>query len=273
MRIGFVGTGSMGRVLIEAFIASKAAHPTQIIASNRTPAKVEELAHKHSGLIVAQDNQEVARNADILFLCVKPFEYKQALAEFAHELTPQHCLVTITSPVTLRELEELVPCQVIRAVPSITNAALSGITLLEYGTTATPEAREAVLSLLAKISRPIEVEEKFLRIASDISSCGPAFLSYILQQMIQAAEEEIGLSKETATFLTTQMVIGFAGLLGKELFTLPTLQEKVCVPGGITGEGLIALQKGIPGVFNEVFQRTHAKFAEDLHEVSKHLLG
>lgn len=271
MQIGFIGTGSMGSLLIEAFIASKAAHPAQIIAYNRTPAKVAELSHKHPGLIIAKDNLEVARNAQLLFLCVKPFEYKQALSQFSQGLSSDHILVTITSPVKLRELEELVPCQVIRAVPSITNAALSGLTLLEYGARATPASREIVLSLFAQISRPLEVEEKFLRIASDISSCGPAFLSYVLQQMIQAAVDEIGISEEAATFLTTQMVIGLAGLLEKEIFSLPTLQEKVCVPGGITGEGLIALKNGIPGVFNEVFQRTHAKFAEDLHEMSQHL--
>lgn len=272
MQIGFVGTGSMGSVLIDALIASGAVHPTEIIASNRTPAKVEKLAFQHKGLTIAQDNLEVARNAPVLFLCVKPFEYKTALSQFVQELTADHLLVTITSPVKLRELEELVPCQVVRAVPTITNAALRGTTLLEYGARTTPASRQLVLSLFSQISQPLEVEEKFLRIASDISSCGPAFLSYILQQMIQAAQEETGLSKEAATYLTTQMVIGFAGLLEQEIYTLPALQEKVCVPGGITGEGLLALEKSIPGVFNEVFQRTHAKFSEDVHEMSKHLL-
>jgi competence protein ComER len=271
MIIGFVGTGSMGSLLLEAFIASQVAHPRQIIACNRTRSKVDILAQRYPGLIVANDNKEVAANANVLLLCVKPFEYKQALTQLAGALTEEHILVTITSPVILSELEQLVPCQVIRVVPSITNAAQSGLTLFEYGERSSPEARSTVLSLFSKISDPIEVEEKFLRVASDISSCGPAFISYILQQMIDAAVEETGISKEAATFLTTRMLVGMAELLEREIFSLPTLQERVCVPGGITGEGLLALKKGMPGIFNEVFKRTHAKFAEDRHEMSKHL--
>lgn len=273
MRIGFVGTGSMGSLLIEALITSKAAVPEQIIAYNRTPSKVAQLAGRFPGLTVATDNAEVASEAELLLLCVKPFEYKAALSQFAHLLTPEHILVTITSPVKLVELEALVPSQVVRAIPSITNAALSGLTLLEFGNNVSPSTKDQILHLFSQISSPLEVEEKFLRVAADISSCGPAFISYILQQMIQAAVDETGITKEAATFLTTRMIVGVAGLLEKEIFTLPTLQERVCVPGGITGEGLIALQKGIPGVFEDVFRRTHHKYAEDCREMTEHLVN
>jgi competence protein ComER len=110
-----------------------------------------------------------------------------------------------------------------------------------------------------------------LRVASDITSCGPAFLSYILQQMINDAVSETGVSQEAATYLTTQMFIGMADLLKADIFTLPSLQERVCVPGGITGEGLTALQNGIPGIFADVFRRTHAKFAEDQEQTERKL--
>jgi competence protein ComER len=272
MQIGFVGTGSMGSILIEAFLSADALLPDQIVAFNRTPSKAEQLAVRHPGLQIAMDNAEVAERSQIVILCVKPFEYRQALEQFAAKLTEQHILVTITSPVQLKELEQLVPCPVVRVIPSITNAAKSGVTVCEFGSRVTDEIRETIFSLFAKISQPIEVSPAFLRIAADISSCGPAFLSYILQQMIASAAEQTGISREAATYVTTQMVIGFAELLKQEIFSLPALQERVCVPGGITGEGLIPLQQAIPGLFDEVFKRTHAKFAEDVHEVSKHLL-
>lgn len=272
MQIGFIGTGSMGSILIDAFLSADALLPSQIVAFNRTPSKAEQLADRHPGILIARDNAELVESSQIVILCVKPFEYRHALEQFAANLTEQHILVTITSPVQLKDLEQLVPCPVVRVVPSITNAAKSGVTLCEFGLSATDEIREKIFSLFAKISHPIEVSQSFLRIASDISSCGPAFLSYILQQMIVSATEETGLSQEAATYLTTQMVIGFAELLKQEIFTLPALQERVCVPGGITGEGLIPLQQSIPGLFNEVFKRTHGKFAEDMDEVSKHLL-
>jgi competence protein ComER len=45
---------------------------------------------------------------------------------------------------------------------------------------------------------------------------------------------------------------------------LPTLQEKVCVKGGITGEGIKVLEAELGDVFEHLFQATHRKFEEDL---------
>ncbi|MEJ8547482.1 late competence protein ComER [Brevibacillus borstelensis] len=266
-RIGVVGTGSMGSLLIDALIASKALSPSQIIAYNRTIAKAETVAGRHPGLVVAACNAQVAQEAAVLLLCVKPLEYSKVLLELRDWLTSDHILITITSPIQLEHLESLVPCPVARVVPSITNAAGSGVSLCEFGKRITPEWRERILSLFTAISQPIEVPEPFLRVASDISSCGPAFLSYILRNMINDAMEETGISEEAASHLAMQMVIGMGELFKKELFSFASLEKRVCVPGGITGEGLIALQNGIPGVFREVFKRTHTKFAEDLEMV------
>lgn len=39
MKIGFIGTGNMGTILIESFIESKAADPSNITITNRTIEK------------------------------------------------------------------------------------------------------------------------------------------------------------------------------------------------------------------------------------------
>jgi competence protein ComER len=56
-------------------------------------------------------------------------------------------------------------------------------------------------------------------------------------------------------------------LLETNLYTLPTLQEKVCVKGGVTGEGIKVLEEHVGEMFNKVFQQTHAKYDEDLEKV------
>lgn len=270
-RIGFIGTGSMGTILIEALLSSKALSPGQIMIGNRTPAKAERLAELYPGLVVAPSNAELAEAVKVLLLCVKPLEYKVLLEQITPVLTPEHLLITITSPIKLSLLEERVPCAVARVVPSITNAARSGISLCEFGSRIDEAQKQYILKLFSSISHPTMVSEAFLRVTSDITSCGPAFLSYILQQMIQEAVNETGISADAATYLTTQMFIGMADLLKEDIFTLPSLQQRVCVPGGITGEGLIPLKEGIPGLFTEVYRRTHAKFAEDQEQVEQRL--
>ena len=56
MKVGFIGTGSMGSILIEALIVSKALNPEQILAANRSRDKVLKLADRFPAIQVASDN-------------------------------------------------------------------------------------------------------------------------------------------------------------------------------------------------------------------------
>ncbi len=94
-------------------------------------------------------------------------------------------------------------------------------------------------------------------------------MSYLVQRFIDAAVEETDITKEEAVIMSTEMLVGLGKLLETGHYTLPALQEKVCVKGGVTGEGLKALESGVQDMFNRVFQRTHDKYDEDISLVKK----
>lgn len=273
MRVGFIGTGSMGSVLIEAFIRSGALSPDNITASNRTIQKAERLAEYYPGLHVTQSNQEVATASELIFVCVKPLEYKTVLTEIQSVARADQLLVSITSPVLIRHLEEFVPCKIAKVIPSVTNYALSGASLCIYSDRMLPEDKELLENLLSHISSPIRVSEQHTRISSDLSSCGPAFLAYFLEQFIAAAVEETGISEEEATALVSEMTLGTGKLLTTGGFTPASLQKKVAVPGGITAEGLRLMQKELCGVFNDLIRTTHTKYEEDVEKVEARFFG
>lgn len=125
------------------------------------------------------------------------------------------------------------------------------------------------MTLFQAISTPLIIDESITRVSSDIVSCGPAFFSYLLQRFINAAVAETKITREDATALATGMIIGMGKLLEKEVFTLPTLQEKVCVKGGITGEGIAVLEEETGDMFEHLLQRTHAKFREDVEQINE----
>ncbi|MBD0379055.1 late competence protein ComER [Paenibacillus sedimenti] len=266
MKAGFIGTGSMGSILIEAFIHSGAFNPEQIIAGNRTISKVEHLAQTYPGLHVARSNREVATQSDLIFLCVKPSEFKTVIDEIKEDVLPSHMFVSITSPVLLKHLECLLPAKISKIIPSITNYVLSGATLCIHGNRMQPEDKEWLENILAHISSPIRVSENFTRISSDLSSCGPAFLAYVIQSFIDAAVEETGISKEEATLLASEMTLGTGKLLTTGGFDPVALQKRVAVPGGITAEGLRIMHNGLIGIFHQVIRATHAKYEEDLEK-------
>lgn len=269
MKIGIIGTGNMGRILAEALLDSGAVEENSLIAANRTMAKVLALQNVYPGILAAENAAEAARLADIVFLCVKPLESRGVLKEITPFLGKDKCLVSITSPISTDQLESAAECSIIRMIPSITNRALAGATLVTYGKRCSSSWKMTLDVLLRKISVPIEIEQEYVRVASDIVSCGPAFFSYLLQEFIQAAVKETNIDEERATKMASGMLIGMGELLRKGHYTLPALQEKVCVKGGITGEGIKVLENGLGELFTDLFRATHTKFKEDLEKVEK----
>ncbi|MBU8905616.1 late competence protein ComER [Desertibacillus haloalkaliphilus] len=269
MRIGVIGTGSMGKILIDSFIESNAINPSQLTITNRTLQKADEVKSKYPGITVANSPEKVIDQAEIIFICVKPLQFESLLMPIRHHLSANQILISITSPISVTELETIVDCKVARAIPSITNRALAGSVLLSFGDRCNSNDRLKIKTLLEHIATPLEIEENITRVSSDIVSCGPAFFSYLLQGFIDAAVRQTDITKEQATALTTEMMIGLGNLLEKGVFTLPALQERVCVPGGITGEGIKVLEEELGEMFDHLFEKTHAKYYEDRSKISK----
>ncbi|WP_110926934.1 late competence protein ComER [Bacillus massiliglaciei] len=269
MKLGIIGTGNMGTILIESWLESGTVIPADLIITNRTPKKAAALKEKYRGIEVASTAVDIAKKADILFICVKPLQIHSLLQEIKSHLTRDQFVVSITSPISVSQLESELICSCARFIPSITNRALSGVSLLSFGDRCQRKWKAELTKLAEGISKPVAIEENITRVASDIVSCGPAFFSFLAQSFIQAASDTTLIDKKTATILTENMLIGLGDLLSKGFYTLPTLQEKVCVKGGITGEGIKVLEEETGDMFKHLFQATHGKFAEDLGETKK----
>jgi competence protein ComER len=271
--VGFIGTGSMGRTLVEALIRSGALRPSEILLSNRTRSKAQALAESHPGIRIAESNAELVREANWVFLCIKPRDYREVLDEIGIWAGKDQMMISITSPVMIRDLEAVLPSKIAKIIPSITHAVLDGTCLFIPGSRLTLRDREELLRLLSAIGTPLEIDERHCRVASDLASCGPAFLAHFLEQLVRTAGEVTGLPRETAIPLVIQMARGTARMLTEGGFSLESLQERVAVPGGITREGLNLLERELNPVLNRLFRLTHAKFAEDVEKVRQSLHG
>ncbi|MCD8511096.1 MAG: late competence protein ComER [Bacillus sp. (in: Bacteria)] len=261
----------MGTILIESFLNSHAITPSQLTITNRTLSKAQQLASQYPGIKIVEDATAVINNSDWVFLCTKPLQMLPIIKEVNPELSRNHLLVSITSPLLVEELESLTDANVIRFIPSIVNRALEGPSLVTFGKKVSPKLEEEFLSLARTISRPEVIDDRITRVASDLGCCGPAFVSYLVERMIKAAVEETNITEEEATNIMESMLIGYGELLRQKHFTLATLQEKVTVPGGVTGVGLEVLRAEVGDQFNKLFQKTHEKFNEDRYHIKNQL--
>ncbi|SFS86970.1 late competence protein ComER [Paenibacillus sp. BC26] len=273
MNVGFIGIGSMGSLLIDTFIGSGALKPSQITASNRTLAKAICLADRHPGLQAVPSNRDAVIDQDLIFLCIKPMEFKNVIDQIRDVIQPQQIVISITSPVMIEQLEESLPCKVAKVIPSITNYMCSGVSLCMYGNRMTDADKNRLNHLLSYISEPMPISEQHTRIVSDLSSCGPAIMSYLLQRFIDAAAEETNIPREEARIVASEMLLGTGQLLTSGGMSPEELQRRVAVPGGITAQALALLNRELDGVFNRLIRATHAKYNEDLERVKVSLYG
>ncbi|WP_044339586.1 late competence protein ComER [Rossellomorea aquimaris] len=264
MKVGIIGTGNMGKIIIEALIESKAISPSHLHITNRSLKKAEDIKEKWNKVNVRYSNEEVIVSSDLIFICVKPHDVYDVIHENKKSFTKDKCVVSITSPVSVDQLESLLSSSCARFIPSITNRALSGVSLLTYGSRCSDKWRRDLTRLVEHISTPVVIDENVTRVASDIVSCGPAFFSYVTQRFINAAVEVTEIDRETATVLASEMLVGLGDLLKKNIYTLPTLQEKVCVKGGVTGIGISVMERELGDVFEKLFEATQEKFVDDI---------
>ncbi|MBB6454342.1 competence protein ComER [Salirhabdus euzebyi] len=271
MNWGVIGTGNMGSVLIDAWLTNGVIEEDELWIHNRTLTKAFDIKEKYKDVNVCTTPEKVVRNADIIFVCVKPLQIMPLLNELKSHLNADQCIISITSPISVTELEGAVPCQVGRIIPSITNRAGQGATLLTFSENMDKTMRAYLKQSCRLFSVPIEIDESITRVSSDIVSCGPAFLSYLIQALIQAANDYADLDKEKGMLFAEEMIVGFGKLIEEGHYTLATLQEKVTVKGGVTGAGLKVFDEELGNIFYHLLEATHGKYYEDRDKVSKQL--
>jgi pyrroline-5-carboxylate reductase len=84
-------------------------------------------------------------------------------------------------------------------------------------------------------------EERHIDIATAVSASGPGFLFLVMEALIDGAVH-LGLRREVATAMVTQMVLGSARFAEETGSHPAELRNLVTSPGGTTAEGLLVLE-------------------------------
>ncbi len=262
MNTGFIGIGSMGGMLVRALVRAGALDPQQVCVANRSQAKLDALA-AHSPGIQVVGSRPLAAQCQTIFVCVGPKDMPAVLAEIDPELTRGHLLVTTSAAVSLKALEDRVPCRVATVIPSITQEVGSGITLLIYGSRVTEADRHLLEGLLGRISHPVVISEALERPAIGLASGGPAFIAYVLQSMAEeAARSNSGLSPELANRLVEETAGATMKLITEGNMTPQEIIRRVAVAGGMTALGIEILSRYVPEAWQSLFRETASRDAK-----------
>jgi pyrroline-5-carboxylate reductase len=249
-RVAFLGGGKMGEALISGLIRSGGRMPDEIMVTNRRDERARELAGKY-GVTATLDNPGAASWADVLVLMAKPQDTETLLSQIREQVTSEHTVISFAAGVRTsfveRHLADGVPVvRVMSNVPVMVDEAMS---VISAGAHASDEHMAVAEELLGYVGKVLRLKEQHLDAVTATSGSGPAYFFLLAEAMIEACIL-LGLSRDVATDLIIQTMLGSAKMLRDTGKHPVELREMVTSPGGTTIEAIRHLEEaGVRAAF------------------------
>lgn len=266
--VGFVGAGNMARALAGGLISN--GWDKDRLALADPDANQRQAVEAALGVRVYANNLEVAAQADILVLAVKP----QVLGTAAKVLAPtvhrrRPLVISVAAGVRIADLErwlgETLP--IVRVMPNTPALVGSGASGMFANRNVSEAMRDQAESILRAVGVAVWLtREEQLDVVTALSGSGPAYFFLVMEALEQAAVRS-GLDLDTARLLTLETAFGAAkmALEGSEEPSL--LRQRVTSPGGTTEQALKVLdQAGIHRIFDDAI-RAAVKRSRELAEL------
>lgn len=265
-KIGFIGAGKMASAIIKGLIKTNFLNSENIIAS-QVEDNIDEKS-KMLGIKVINNNIEIAKKSEIIFIATKPNQVQDVLAEISKEISSDKLIVSIAAGVTTEKLENNLPqdTRVIRVMPNTPALVGEGMSGMVGGKYAKEEDLDYIQKLLSTIGKCIIVDnESQIDIVTAISGSGPAFYYKVINEIARAGEK-LGLDYEKALMLSIQTAIGSAKMALNREISMEELISNVATKGGCTRVGVDCMdENNTEKLFFDVIESTTKK----AHELGK----
>lgn len=264
-RIAVVGGGRIGEALVAGLLESGRATKDLVVVEPSAP-RAAQLAERFkvrvSGSVV-----EAVVGADIVVVAVKPGVVDSVLTELSKadlDSGSDQVLVSLAAGVTTARLESKLPAgfAVVRVMPNTPMLVGQGMCVLAPGRYADAEQLEQVGEMLEAVGKVVTVAESQMDAVTAVSGSGPAYFFLVVEAMIDAGVG-LGLTREVASELVVQTMIGAAALLDETGQSAVDLRAAVTSPGGTTAAALRELERGaLRSTFIEALQAAKHRSAE-----------
>lgn len=250
-RVGLIGYGHMGSMLVNGFLTSGILSTDELVVATKSLESRNACAAAWPGVGIARTNAELARQCRTIIIAVRPQEMATVLNEILPVMDGDEHIVSLAAGISLKDLESVFPGSLTRAIPTITSTVGQGTTLVCHGRQVDINSALRVEGLFSSLGNVVLVSEEELPAAMLLSSCGPGLLAVIIDELAGATARASGLPKDRATGLTMEMVAATAAYLRETGRRPGEMIEEVATGGGVTEAGVRKLRERLPGVFDE----------------------
>ena len=260
-KVAVLGAGVMGEALIAALIGSGVKSSSIAIVEKRAE-RCSELVGKYA--ITVESLEKAVSTSDVILLVVKPQDMQGLLAEIKPDINKSALLLSFVAGKKIEFIQENLSNSqpIVRIMPNTPTSVGLGAAGYSFGSAVTQEHRGFVASLLAAAGKAVEVDESLQDAITATSGSGPAYFFAFVEAMVDGAVA-LGLSREDATTLTIQTIVGSAALLEKSGDSPTTLREKVTSPNGTTAAALASFSNDhLSEIVARAMKAAHARSQE-----------
>lgn len=262
-RVAFLGGGKMGEALVSGLIRSGGRNPDEIMVTARREERVRELAERN-GVAATLSNPEAVEWAETVVLTVKPQDIEALLGQVAEHVTSEHLVVSFAAGVRTsfveKHLASTVP--VVRVMSNVAVLVDEAMSVVSPGSQAEDKHLSVAEELLGYVGKVIRLPEVHLDAITATSGSGPAYFFLLAEAMIEACIL-LGLSRDVATELIIQTMLGSAKMLRDTGKHPVELREMVTSPGGTTIAAIRHLEEaGVRAAFLNAIDAARHRSAE-----------
>ena len=241
MKLGFVGSGKMATALVQGAVSSRAFAREDILVCDAVAGVAEKLAAAVKATAVAK-NEDLAKQAGALVLCVKPADALDALRALRGG-TAGKLIVSIVAGLPIAALQDAAgsKARIVRVMPNTPALIHRGAAAYALGKTATPDDAALTEKLFGAVGQIVRVKEELLDVVTGLSGSGPAYV-YLVIEALADAGVLMGLPRELSMKLAAQTVAGAAQMVIETGRHPAALRDEVTSPGGTTIAGLEVLE-------------------------------
>ena len=274
-KLYFIGYGHMAEAIYQRLDKSLFENICLIEKDDDRRISIDKKKHSKTQLLKSLQGIKFC-NSDIVILAVKPNQIKSICNEINSLIIEKKDLpivISIAAGVTTTSIRDYIIQEnlshlqnflnIYRAMPNLCASNGDSITGL-FGSSVSDitNSKNTVSEIFNSVGEILWVKkEADLNIVTAISGSGPAYIFYIMEIMINSAQE-LGLSEKDAKKLVTMTLIG-SGKMGLSIQNLKEQISKVSSKGGTTEAALKVFEKeNLSLIFNRAIEAAHSRSKE-----------
>lgn len=240
--VGFIGAGNMATAIINGILTKKICDNSKLFVYDIDKSKLDYM--KNLKINVLENESQIAKFCDIVFLCVKPQDLTFVIEKIKSEIDDNKIIVSIIVGISTDYIEKSVgkPCKVVRCMPNTPLLVGEGASALCKSNEVTDQEFETVCSIFNSCGITEVIDESLMNAITSVNGSSPAYVYLFAKAVIDGAEKQ-GIDKDVAKRLIVQTLRGSAAMLLASHETPENLIKKVASPKGTTEKALEALKE------------------------------